>query len=143
MSRLISVRGAICIAAVVGFLSTTTSAQARAAKPLQDPQLTTWGCNLTEEQVKSGIAAGMASLTWTPQFQNDGTVLGVIVVRNKHTLRVTVKYDNTSFDIDYLSSVNLKYKEVNGVKKLHPHGNGWMANLNNAILVNLQLECAK
>ena len=83
----------------------------------------------------------MASLSWTPQFQNDGTVLGVIVVRDKHTLRVTVKYDTTSFDIDYLSSVNLKYKEVNGVKKLHPHGNGWMANLNNAILVNLQLEC--
>jgi len=83
----------------------------------------------------------MISLSWSPQFQKDGAVVGVIVVREKHTLRVTVRFDTTSFDIDYLSSVNLKYKEVKGVKKIHPHGNGWMRNLNNAILANLQLEC--
>jgi len=143
MSRFIFVRGAMCIAAVVGFFAATTGVQARAAKPLQDPPRATWGCELTEKQVKSGIATGMVTKNWTPQFQNDGTVLGVIVVRDKHTLRVTVKYDTTSFDIDYLSSVNLKYKEVNGVKKIHPHGNGWMANLNNAILAALQLECGR
>lgn len=143
MSRFMLIRGAISIATLVGFLSIATGVQARAAKPLQDPPVATWGCELTQKQVKSGIAAGMVSLGWVPQFQNDGTVLGVIVVRDKHTLRVTIKYDTTSFDMDYLDSINLKYKEVNGVKKLHPHGNGWMANLNNAILVNLQLECGQ
>ena len=141
MSRLISFKGAICIATVFGFLFTTTSVQARRAKPLQDPPRATWGCQLTEKQVKKGIATGMASLDWTPQFQKDGTVFGEIVVRDKHTLRVTVKFDTTSFDIDYLSSIDLKYKEKKGVKKIHPHANGWMNNLNNAILVNLQLEC--
>ena len=141
MSRLISFKGAICIATVFGFLFTTTSVQARRAKPLQDPPKASWGCELTEKQVKLGIATGMTSLSWTPQFQNDGTVFGVIVVREKHTLRVNVKFDTTSFDIDYASSVNLKYKEDKGVKKIHPHGNSWMLNLNNAILINLQLEC--
>ena len=141
MSRFISSKSAVCIAAVIGFLLTTTSVEARRAKPLEDPPRATWGCELTKKQVKQGIATGMTSLGWTPQSQSDGTVFGVIVVREKHTLRVTVKFDTTSFDIDYLSSGNLKYKEVNGVKKIHPHGNGWMRNLNNAILANLQLEC--
>ena len=141
MSRLISFKGAVCIATVIGFLLTTTSVQARRAKPLQDPPRTTWGCKLTAKQVKQGIATGMVSLDWTPQFQKDGTVFGVLVVRDKHTLRVTVKFDTTSFDIDYLSSINLKYKEKKGVKKIHPHANGWMNNLNNAIVINLQLEC--
>ena len=110
MSRFLSFKGAVCIAAVIGFLLTTTSVQARRAKPLQDPPKTSWGCELTAKQVKQGIATGMLSLDWTPQFQKDGTVFGELVVRDKHTLRVTVKYDTTSFDIDYLSSINLKYK---------------------------------
>jgi hypothetical protein len=141
MSGLISFKNTVCIAAVIGLLLTTTSVQARRAKPLQDPPRTTWGCELTNKQVKHGIATGMISLNWSPQSQKDGTEFGVLVVRGKHTLRVRVKFDTTSFDINYVSSVNLKYKEVNGVKKIHPHGNDWMRNLNDAIVANLQLEC--
>ena len=141
MSRIISFKNTVCIAVVTGLLLATTNVQARRAKPLQDPPQASWGCELTEKQVKQGIASGMISLSWTPRFQNDGTVFGVIVVREKHTLRVRVKFDTTSFDIDYVSSVNLKYKEDKGVKKIHPNANSWMLNLNNAILINLQLEC--
>jgi hypothetical protein len=141
MSRLISFKNTVCIAAVIGLMLATTNVQARRAKPLQDPPKTSWGCQLAKKQVTKGITAGMISLNWTPQSQKDGTVFGVLVVREKHTLRVRVKFDTTSFDIDYVSSVNLKYKEVNGVKKIHPYANDWMRNLSNTILGNLQLEC--
>jgi hypothetical protein len=141
MSRLISFKNTVWIAAVIGLLLATTNVQARRVKPLQDPPKASWGCELTKKQVTKEITAGMISLNWTPQSQKDGTVFGVLVVREKHTLRVRVKFDTTSFDINYVSSVNLKYKEVNGVKKIHPYANDWMRNLSNTILVNLQPEC--
>ena len=136
-----SIKTTICFVALFGLLLTTSNVQARGAKKLIDPPKASWGCNLSEKQIKKGIADGMISLDWVPEFQNNQTVLGEIVVRNKHTLRVKVTYDSAHFDIDYVSSDNLKYSLKNGVQYLHPNGNTWMNNLNNAILVNLSLEC--
>jgi hypothetical protein len=141
MSNSKTINATICFAVLFALLLTSTNVQARRAKPLIDPPKESLSCNLSEKQLKKGIADGMISYNWVPEFQSAYTVFGEIVVRNKHTLRVKVTYDSSHFDVDYVSSDNLKYSLKKGIPYLHPNGNKWMANLNNAILVNLTLEC--
>ena len=64
-----------------------------------------------------------------------------IIVRNKHTLAVEIKYTNKSFDINYKSSKNLNYSANDGKPRIHPNDNSWMQNINNDISSQLNYMC--
>ena len=115
-------------------------AQARVAE-LVDPPATTFGCTLQQDQLRRAIIAGLAVRGWTAADLETGKLVGKVNVRGKHVLEVSIRYTPTSFDVDYLTSTNLNYREKNGVRQIHPNANTWMQNVNQDILAQAQIAC--
>ena len=127
---------------VLGSLSVVNTANARWAVPLINPGSSSWGCDLSLSEVKKGISMGLIFKNWVPSNEQTGYTQGKIVVRGKHTLVVDINYNQSSFEIKYKNSDNLKHKiDSEGVEKIHPNANSWMDNLNNAITVFLKEKC--
>ena len=118
-------------------------AHARAAKPLLNPGSSEWGCKLSMSEVKKGIDTALLVKEWSPSDSKTGYTQGKIIVRGKHTLVVDIHYTETTFEIKYKSSNNLKHS-INsaGVEKIHPNANSWMSNLKNAIVTVLKGQCS-
>ena len=134
------------IVVLLGFLSLLglSTAYARAAKPLLNPGPTAWGCTLSLSEVKKGIDTGLFVREWTSSNAKTGYVQGKVVVRGKHTLVVDINYTESSFEIKYKSSDNLKHSiNSSGVEKIHPNANSWMDNLNSSIVAALKSECSQ
>jgi hypothetical protein len=138
-------KGGIFIRIAVGLIATVTlvsTAHAR-SRPLVDPPVTTAPCELSQERMLQGINAGLIGRGWIVTDREPGLLTAQVIVRGKHTLVVTIKYDTTSYDIDYKSSVNLNYRVTDdGTKMLHPNGNSWMENVRGDIAVQLDLLCS-
>ena len=128
--------------ALISFLGIST-AHARAAKPLLNPGPMTWGCSLSMSDVDKGIDTGLIIKEWNPSDKKTGYTQGNIIVRGKHTLVVDINYTESSFEIKYKSSDNLKHS-INsaGVEEIHPNANSWMNNLNHAIATVLKEKCS-
>ncbi|BAO44369.1 conserved hypothetical protein [Thiolapillus brandeum] len=109
-------------------------AQARSTE-LRDPDRTDFECTLSMDKATRAIKAGMRSRHWSyKKGSKPGEAIGRILVRGKHTLWVTIKYDRKSFDIDYKDSDNLNYRvSDDGTRYLHPNAISWMENLRNDI----------
>jgi hypothetical protein len=138
-------KGGIFIRIAVGLIATValvSTAYAR-SKPLVDPPVTTAPCELSQERMLQGIKAGLVCPGWVITDQQPGLLTAQVIVRGKHTLVVTIKYDTTSYDIDYKSSVNLNYRVTDdGTKMLHPNGSAWMENIRKCIAAQLGLMCS-
>lgn len=78
---------------------------------------------------KNIINAGN-SLGWEMKAHPDGYIIGIIVLRS-HSATVKITYDDKSYKINYISSVNLGYDENNHTIK--SNYNGWISNLENTI----------
>jgi hypothetical protein len=130
------------LVAVVSILAINTG-HARAARPLLNPGVSEWGCKLSLSEVKKGIDTALLVKEWSPSNSKTGYTQGKIIVRGKHTLVVDINYTETTFDIKYKSSNNLKHS-INsaGVEKIHPNANSWMSNLKNAIVTVLKGQCS-
>ena len=89
-----------------------------------------------------GISAGLASRGWLITNKKPGKLVAQVIVRNKHTLVVSIKYTDDSYDIDYLNSDNLNYKTKDGVAYIHPNANSWMDNINQDIRSQLSILCS-
>jgi hypothetical protein len=111
-----------------------TSAHARSTE-LRDPDRTEFECTLSKDKALKAIKAGMRVRGWTyKKGSKPGQIVGRILVRGKHTLWVTINYDQKSFDIDYKDSDNLNYRvKDDGTRLLHPNALSWMENLRNDI----------
>ena len=70
-----------------------------------------------------------AKKKWVPQKIRDGEIHASINIRAKHSAKVRIVYDTLNYNIDYLDSSGLEYK--NG--HIHRKYNQWVANLNQAI----------
>jgi len=130
------------IKALFIFALTLFGASAHAAK-LVDPPSAEWSCELSDERVLQGITAGLIGRGWViTSNDKNGNLVAQVIVRGKHTLVVDIAYTTTSFDINYKSSDNLKYKvKSDGVAYIHRNANSWMDNIQTDFIVQLQALC--
>ena len=107
-------------------------AEARVDK-LEPPQRVLFvgpgGSKADSDGLRSAIAAAGASRGWQLVEEAPDRMTLKNVIRGKHTVVVAVVYDAQGFQIDYVSSENLNYREKRGQAYIHPKYHQWIANL--------------
>jgi len=78
----------------------------------------------TTEQVRTAIAAAAKTRGWIVEDVGPGELKATINVRVYHAV-ANIKYTATQFDIHYVESTNLDYKDG----KIHRNYNRWVNNL--------------
>lgn len=116
-------------------------AYARSAVPIEDhidiPIATANGKKASAEQVRQAIIAGGARKAWTFADSGAAQLTGTLVVRDKHSVVVTIDYGPSSYSIHYKDSSNMKYANENGIPVIHPFYNKWIDNL--ILEINVEL----
>ncbi len=90
----------------------------------------------TMENIEKAMLRAGGTLGWQMTPKGRGNMEAVINVRNKHHASVGITYDLKTYNISYLSSVNLNYSEAD--KTIHPNYNSWVQNLDKAIQAQLR-----
>ena len=132
------------IFAIVALLATAFVAQAREAVEIIDyldnAVVTGSGKTITADQVKNAIVSAAQSRNWqtTRAPKGDG-MQAVLQVRGKHTVVVDITYSAQTYSIKYQSSSNMKYRQLpdTGARVIHPFYNRWVAELREAIRMEL------
>jgi hypothetical protein len=91
---------------------------------------------LSAEQVRGAIVRAGAGLGWIMKDAGPGRIHGTLILRT-HTAEVQIPYSESSYSIQYKSSINL---QESGGKTIHRNYNGWIQNLNRSI--NAQLAAS-
>jgi hypothetical protein len=81
------------------------------------------------DTLRGAIAGAGAARGWQLIEEAPGRMTLRNVIRGKHTVVVAVVYDPQGFQIEYVSSENLNYKERRGQAYIHPKYHQWIANL--------------
>ncbi|PJI98637.1 hypothetical protein CLU85_3466 [Acidovorax sp. 69] len=84
---------------------------------------------LDASQTRDRIVAGGQALGWVVTREAPGLVELSYDKQGKHQVTVAVRYEPTGYKIDYVTSFNLNYEEIGGVRKIHPNYNRWILNL--------------
>ena len=94
--------------------------------------------NITENQMHDAIVKACADKGWNVSEPAPKTVEASIMVRNKHTVVVTIPYTATHYSINYKASTNMEYKaKSDGNASIHPNYNKWVGILDKAIRQNV------
>ena len=94
--------------------------------------------NITEKQMHDAIVKACADTGWRASDAAPNTVEATIMVRNKHTVVVSIPYTATHYSINYKASTNMEYKaKSNGNGSIHPNYNNWVSRLDKAIRQNV------
>ena len=94
--------------------------------------------NITENQMHDAIVKACADHSWRVSEPSPNTIEATIVVRNKHTVVVSIPYTATHYNINYKSSINMEYKtKSDGSSSIHPNYNNWVSRLDKAIRQNV------
>jgi len=88
----------------------------------------------SDDKIFKAIKNAGVQLGWIVKKSKPGVATAQLNVR-KHMALVEIKYNKTSYSINYKNSMNLKYDATKGT--IHKNYNGWIQNLNNAIQVQL------
>jgi hypothetical protein len=88
------------------------------------------------EQIKKAIITAGAGLGWRMASQSPGHLIGTLNLR-KHTAIVDIKFTTENFSITYNSSTNLDYNQLSDGAYIHSNYNGWIQNLEKAIIVQI------
>lgn len=91
------------------------------------------GKKLEANQVQQAIGAACAANGWTITPTGDNQLTATLLVRGKHTAIVDISWAAEAYSIRYKSSINLNYKERDGVQMIHPFYNKWVAALRDGI----------
>jgi hypothetical protein len=101
--------------------------------PLEPPQRVLFAGSATTPHTPGALRGAIASAGATRGWQLIEDAPGRLTLRNvirgKHTVVVAVVYDPRGFQIEYVSSENLNYKERRGQAYIHPKYHQWIANL--------------
>lgn len=89
---------------------------------------------VTATEVRNVIVIAGSGLGWTMTEKSPGLIVGTLHLRS-HMAKVEIPYSATSFSIRYKDSYNLKYDSATGT--IHSNYNGWISNLNRAIIAGL------
>lgn len=88
--------------------------------------------NPSVDDVGKAIQRAGATLGWQMKPEKPGNMTGTLVLR-KHVAVVDIKYNASSYSINYKDSTELNYDGQN----IHPNYNGWIQNLDKAIKAQL------
>jgi hypothetical protein len=109
----------------------------RRLAPLEDPVRVEFpaGAAPSPEKLREVVAAVAPSREWRVVSQPAGRLELERSVRNKHMLRVELRYDERGFDLRYLESLNLMYREysLDRLRLIHHNYNAWVRELATAI----------
>lgn len=105
--------------------------------PIQNVNQTV-GQNYSDAQMKQAIIQAGAANKWVMSPAGPGTLNGHLAERG-HTADIRVNYTANSYQIQYVSSQNLKA----GSGQIHRNYNRWIENLNQGIQTRLAIESAK
>jgi hypothetical protein len=123
-------------------LGCSTAAAARPSVPIVDyynQQIVGAAAPASIDSVRQAIATAAASRKWTITGSGSGHMVATLVIRNKHTLVIDIRYTATVLDLRYRDSTNLNYvKFDNGVRLIHPAYNTEVKALLDAINAALQ-----
>ena len=101
------------------------------------------GAGLTKQKIREVIAIVAPSRDWKLLAESDGRFELTRTVSNKHAMRIELAYDSSGYNIRYLESVNLLYKEQEqslkgrNVRAIHKNYNVWIKELASAINAGL------
>ena len=118
------------LAAVIALSLQSGAALARTADLYDAPKvLSVSATPLEAAQTRDRIVAGGQALGWAVTREEPGLVELSFDKQGKHQVTGAVRYDQTGYKIDYVTSFNLNYEELGGVRKIHPNYNRWVLNL--------------
>jgi len=104
------------------------------------------GGALTKEKIRQVIAIVAPSRNWKLLSESDGRFELTRTVSDKHMMRIELSYDQRGYDIRYLESVNLLYKDqersIKGrdLRAIHKNYNAWIRELASAINAGLSVS---
>jgi hypothetical protein len=94
--------------------------------------------NITEKQMHDAIVKACADTGWRATDVASNTIEATIMVRNKHTVVVSIPYTATHYSINYKASTNMEYKaKSDGSASIHPNYNKWVGILDKNIRRNV------
>jgi hypothetical protein len=92
----------------------------------------------TLQDMRAAIFKGCADKHWSAVEIDANTIEAMNIVRNKHTVVVSIPYTASSYSINYKRSSNMGYKDKgDGTFSIHSNYNAWVGNLKQAIDVNI------
>ncbi len=92
----------------------------------------------TAAQVCAAVTAGVDAAraenryAWAREPAANG-LLGTLMVRSKHTIRVDIQCAADKYSVTYKDSSNMNFKEKKKEKVIHPYYNVWVKDLVGAI----------
>lgn len=98
----------------------------------------TVGQSYSDDQMKQAIVQSGAANHWVMTPAGPGVMNGHLAERG-HTADIRVNYTANSYQIQYVSSQNLKA----GSGQIHRNYNRWIQNLSQGIQTRLAVEAAK
>ena len=94
--------------------------------------------NISEKKMHDAIVKACADTGWRVSEPSSNTIEATIMVRNKHTVVVSIPYTATHYSINYKASTNMEYKaKSDGSAVIHPNYNKWVGILDKAIRQNV------
>lgn len=88
---------------------------------------------ITTEQVRDAILAGCEERGWLTTQKDDNTISARLLNKGRYEVYVDIIYDNTSYKIEYVKSVNLDATE----DKIHKAYAKWINFLQKSINAEL------
>jgi hypothetical protein len=79
-------------------------------------------------EVEAAIYQGCNRRKWIPTKVHDGEIEATLYLRS-HVAVVDIDYDKDSFQVHYVRSENLNYRQRDGEELIHPNYNAWVKNL--------------
>jgi photosystem II stability/assembly factor-like uncharacterized protein len=92
----------------------------------------------TLAQVKKAILTAAETKGWIVNDKGPGKMDATLTVRGKHTIIVLITYTTSSFSINYVDSIDMKYGVKHGEPSIHPFYNDWVKELEETIAIELK-----
>jgi hypothetical protein len=99
-----------------------------ARRAILQPQPRVSFAPLPVNDVEAAIYEGCNRRKWIPSKVRDGDIEATLYLRS-HVAVVDIVYDKDSFQVHYVRSENLNYKQRDGEELIHPNYNAWVKNL--------------
>ena len=103
-----------------------------------DVAFTTTTTKVTLPQVKKAIQVAAETKGWVVTDKGPGKMDATLTVRGKHTVIVLITYTTSSFSINYVDSIDMKYGTRDGEAHIHPYYNNWVKELEEAIKIEVK-----
>ena len=94
--------------------------------------------NISDKKMHDLIVKSCTDNNWRVSEPSTNVIEATLMVRNKHTVVVTIPYTAKHYSINYKSSTNMEYKaKSDGTTVIHPNYNKWVGILDKSIRTNV------